>query len=61
MYPWKQPWLGSGQISSALRQLGWGTLETSFMKRETGGSSHVLASLSLPCLGAETLEDSVPY
>lgn len=45
---------------SALRQLGWGTLETSFMKRKTGGSSHIIASLSLPFLGAETLEDSVP-
>lgn len=40
---------------------GMGNPGNFFMKRETGGSSHVLASLSLPCPGAETLEDSVPY
>lgn len=61
MYPWKQPWLGNSQISSPLRQLGWETLETSLMKKKIRGSSHVIASLSLPVPGAETLEDSVPY
>lgn len=49
------------QISSLLRQLGWGTLETSLMKRVVAAPTTLLLVSAFPVSPAETVEGSAPY